>query len=40
MLSGTVDSVAEKQLAIKSARSVEGVKAVEAGKLMVSKSGM
>ncbi|MDQ6647005.1 MAG: BON domain-containing protein [Pseudomonadota bacterium] len=40
MLSGTVDSVAEKQLAIKSARSVEGVKAVEAGKLMVGKSGM
>ncbi|MEP7185912.1 MAG: BON domain-containing protein [Rhodanobacter sp.] len=40
MLSGTVDSLAEKQMAIRSARSVKGVKAVEAGKLMVGKSGM
>jgi hyperosmotically inducible protein len=39
MLSGTVDSNAEKQMAIKSARSVKGVKAVQADKLMVGKRG-
>ena len=40
MLSGTVGSTAEKAMAIKSARSVKGVRAVEADKLMVGKSGM
>ncbi len=40
MLTGTVGSEAEKQMAIKSARSIKGVKAVEAGKLMIGKSGM
>lgn len=35
MLTGTVDSAAEKQLAIKSAQSIKGVKAVQADKLMV-----
>ena len=35
MLTGTVGSEAEKQMAIKSARSVKGVKAVEAGNLTV-----
>ncbi len=34
-LTGTVDSVAEKALAVKTARSIEGVKAVQADHLMV-----
>ena len=38
VLTGTVDSRAEKELAVKSARSVKGVKAVEAGHLNVGKS--
>ena len=37
-LTGTVDSEAEKQLAIQSARTVKGVKAVEASQLKVSAS--
>jgi hyperosmotically inducible protein len=40
MLTGTVGSEAERQMAITSAKSVKGVKAVEAGKLVVGKSGM
>ncbi len=40
MLTGTVGSEAEKQMAIKSARSVKGVKAVEAGKLTVGNDKM
>ena len=40
MLSGTVGSEAEKQMAIKSARSVKDVKAVEAGNLMVGNDKM
>ena len=39
-LSGKVDSASEKAMAIKSARSVKGVKAVEAGNLTVGKSAM
>ncbi len=39
MLSGTVDSQAEKRMAIKSAQSVKGVKAVQADKLMVHHDG-
>lgn len=35
MLTGTVDSAAEKALAVKTARSIKGVKAVEADHLMV-----
>jgi hyperosmotically inducible protein len=37
MLTGTVGSEAERQMAIKSARSIKGVKAVQADKLMVGK---
>ena len=40
MLSGTVNSAAEKATAIKAARSIKGVKAVEAGNLSVGKSAM
>ncbi|MDQ6647088.1 MAG: BON domain-containing protein, partial [Pseudomonadota bacterium] len=39
MLTGTVDSQAEKQMAIQTARAVKGVRAVQADKLMVGATG-